>query len=165
MSQSGVCPTCGRGLDTHDRHVRFALPDPVLDAPERDSTPGTWLSHADPRESVMMQVPGVGAFIRALLPVHLAGGGSVTFGVWLAVRPDDLQRLFRVWWQPEYRDAVVDGWLANAVPPWGLLASPVRATVLDPDHTPYCTSSDDVALSDVLSREWPDELVDAPGNR
>ncbi len=64
------CATCGRPLDAHDRHVRFRLPQPVLDSPDRDQAPGTWLSHGTADESVMMQVPSVGPFVRALLPVR-----------------------------------------------------------------------------------------------
>ena len=29
------CELCGRATDSHDRHVRFGLPDPVLDAPAK----------------------------------------------------------------------------------------------------------------------------------
>jgi hypothetical protein len=38
-----------------------------------------------------MQVPGVGAFARPLLPVHLTGEYTVTFGLWLAVHPDEMR--------------------------------------------------------------------------
>ena len=114
----------------------------------------------------MMQVPGVGAFIRALLPVALSGGFTVTFGVWLAVHPDELRRAFAIWWEPEYETLALDGRLANAVPPWGLLAAPVRAVVRDPNQTPYCDSSIDERLAAVLTNEWPHDLVlDAIGNR
>jgi hypothetical protein len=105
----------------------------------------------------MMQVPGVGAFVRCLLPVHLTGGFTVTFGIWLAVHPDELQRVFRVWWEPDYIDLVLDGWLANDLPVWGLLATPARARVRDPDQTPYVAETHDAALSKVLTDEWPHE--------
>ena len=120
---------------------------------------GTWLSHGDPVASVMMQVPNVGAFVRSLLPVHLTDGYMVTFGVWLAIHPDDLQRIFSVWWEPAYRELVVDGWLANALPAWGLLAAPVNAAVRDADQTPYVAASSDPRLEEVLTREWPHDQV------
>ena len=114
----------------------------------------------------MMQAPGVGAFIRALLPVALSGGFTVTFGVWLAVHPDELWRAFAIWWEPEYETLAFDGRLANAVPPWGLLAAPVRAVVRDRNQTPYCDSSSDERLEAVLTNEWPHDLVlDAIGDR
>jgi hypothetical protein len=150
---------CGRTLDAHNQHFRFNLPEPVLDAPERERTPGTWMSHADARSSVMMQVPNVGPFMRALLPVRLTGGYTVTFGVWLAVHPDDLQHIAAVWWEPDYARLVVRGWLANTLPVWGLLAKPVLAVVRDPEQTPYCTESPDETLAEVLSAEWPHDLV------
>jgi len=107
----------------------------------------------------MMQVPNVGAFVRALLPVHLTDGFTVTFGVWLAVRPDDLQHAFRLWWEPSYRDLVLEGWLGNALPRWGLLTAPATASVRDVDQTPYVSNSSDPTLSQVLTREWPHEDV------
>ena len=90
----------------------------------------------------MMQVPGTGAFVRALLVVRLAGSHAVTYGVWVGVDPDDLQRAFRVWWEPEYENLRLEGVLANLVPP-GTLAAPVTLAVKDPEHTPYCVSSSD----------------------
>ena len=68
------CPSCGRPPDAHDRHLRFTLPDPVLATEERERAPGAWLSHDDASASVMRQIPGVGPFVRCLLPVHLTGG-------------------------------------------------------------------------------------------
>jgi hypothetical protein len=166
MSDAGVCPSCGRPLDEHDRHVRFVLPQPVLEAEQETTTPSIWLSHSDANSSVMMQVPGVGAFVRALLPVQLTGGYTVTFGLWLAVHPDDLQRAFRVWWEPDYANLVLDGRIANVVPPWGLLAKPVRAVVRDTEETPYCDHSSDADVARVLSDEWPHpQILDAlPGS-
>ena len=157
---------CGRPTAAHDRHLRFVLPEPVLRSPQRDATPGTWTTHADPNQSVMMQTPGVGAFVRVLLPVRLTGGHTVTFGVWLGVHPDDLQRAYEVWWEPEYTGLVLTGLLANPLPVWGLLGAPVTAVVRHPDETPYCDSSTDQRLADVLSREWPhDPVLDALGDR
>jgi hypothetical protein len=154
-----TCPSCGRDLDLHDRHVRFTLPDPVLDVPGKEMTPGTWMSHATARESVMMQVPDIGAFVRALLPIRLTQGHTITFGVWLAVDPRELPAIFDVWWKPEYRDLRLTGWLANAIPPWGMLATPVEAVVRDADQTPYCDRSGDPRLEHVLREEWPHDLV------
>src|SRR5260370_41417659 len=77
-----ACVTCGRALDAHDRHVRFKFPDPVLAASE-DQRGKAWQSDPDANRAVMMQVPEVGPFVRALLPVHLSGGYTLTFGLWL----------------------------------------------------------------------------------
>ena len=61
---SGVCGQCGRPLGVHDRDVRFRLPVPEFVTTNREQTPGTWMSHATPEVSVMMQVPEVGPFVR-----------------------------------------------------------------------------------------------------
>jgi hypothetical protein len=139
--------------------MRFRLPDPVLALPDRDRTDGTWMSGSDANESVMMQVPGAGAFLRALLPTRLTGGYSVTFGVWVGVRPDDLQHAARVWWAPEYADLRIEGVLANAISPWDVLGAPVELRVQDPEQTPYCVSSPDARLRSVLAEEWDHDLV------
>ena len=62
--------------------MRFVLPDPVLALPDREPATGTWMSHGSAQDSVMMQVPNVGAFVRALLPVKLTEGHTVTFDIW-----------------------------------------------------------------------------------
>ena len=103
----------------------------------------------------MMQVPGLRAFVRSLLPVRLSGGFTVTFGVWVGVSPGDLQTAFRLWWSDDYPTLRLQGRLANALPGWGHLGAPVIVAVLDTDHTPYCVSSSHEELHAVLSREWP----------
>jgi hypothetical protein len=107
----------------------------------------------------MMQVPDAGPLMRALLAVRLMGGYAVTYGVWVGVHPDDLQRAFRVWQEPDYENLRLEGALANSIPPWGLLAAPVTLAVKDPEHTPYCVSSADRMLSRVLGEEWPHEDI------
>ena len=102
----------------------------------------------------MMQVPGLGGFVRVLLPVHLTDGYTVTFGTWLGVHPDDLNRAFNVWWQAEYQDLQLEGRLANALPKWGLLGAAASTVVRDTDATPYVAHSGDPILSSVLSEEW-----------
>jgi hypothetical protein len=85
----------------------------------------------------------------------LTGGFTVRFGVWLAVHPDDLQRAFRVWWEPQYRGLVLDGWLANDLPFFGLQATAAQARVLDDAATPFVVDSSDESLTRVLTKEWP----------
>jgi hypothetical protein len=116
------------------------------------------MSHDSPGLSVMMQIPDVGPFVRCLLPVKLSGGFTVTFGVWVAVQPEDLQRAFQIWWEPEYPELTFSGWLANRLPLWGCLASPVDALVRDVDQTPYVTKSGNPDLARVLT-EWAHEDV------
>jgi hypothetical protein len=158
-TETGICPTCSRPLDRHHRNIRFRLPDPVQETIEQENAPGAWMSHADAQTSVMMQVPDVGPFVRSLIPVALTGGYTVTFGVWLLVDPDDLQRAFKVWHEPAYLDLELEGWLANALPGWGLLGKPVKAAVRNRQHTPYCVDSTDAVLSAVLTQEWRHDLV------
>jgi hypothetical protein len=139
--------------------VRFGLPDVVLAMPGQQRSPDVRMTHETPTESVFLQVRGGGSFVRSLLPVRLTGGHTVRFGVWLEVGADQQRHAASVWWEPDYLDLRLNGWLANALPGWGLLDAPVVATVRTQDESPYCTSSPDPELSRVLSDEWDHEAV------
>ena len=160
-TQDDLCTTCGRPLHAHNRHVRFLLPDPVLSAADREQTSGTWMSHADANLSVMMLVPTVGSFVRALLPVQLTGGYTVTFGVWLGIKPEDLQRAFSIWTAPEYVELRLAGRLANALPVWDVFAVPAEAAVRDSEQTPYIVRSSEEMLTRVLTESWPHDQIPA----
>lgn len=147
------CHLCGRPTDAHNRHVRFQLPDAVLAVPVPERAERTW------ETATLMQVEGIGAFVRALLPVRLLGGHQLTFGLWLGVPTQDMHRALKEWWTPGYPDLVLDGLVANDVQPWGLLGKPCRAVVRDPDETPYLDSSSDELMQAVLVEEWPHDLV------
>lgn len=114
---------CGRSRQAHNQHVRFRLPDPVVAAPQQDRTPGTWMSHGDATSSVMLQVPGIGPFVRVLLPVTLTGGDTLTFGVWLGLEPADMQRAFEEWWARLGQDPVRKS-VATACQVWRLVGVP-----------------------------------------
>jgi hypothetical protein len=149
------CPDCGRPLDDHQQAVRFTLPDPVLDCPDWEERPDTWLSGDDAWSSSFLTVPAVGSFIRSTLPVRLSGGHQLEFGVWIAASPAVLEHAWAVWDAPEYASLAVDGRLANGLPGWDVLGAPVTATVRSADELPYCTASPHAELAAVLTREWP----------
>lgn len=117
------------------------------------------MTEPDPARAVMMQVSGVGPFVRALLPIHLTGGYTLTYGVWVGVHPDDLKKAFETWWAPEYANLQLSGRMANIIEPWDVFAAPVDLAVLNPEHTPYCVASEHAELQGVLTREWDHELV------
>lgn len=150
---------CGTQLTDRNRDVRFRLPDPVLNSPDQHRAEGSWLSDPDPNVATLMQIPEVGPFVRALLPVRIEGGHELSFGVWVAVHPDDLQRAFRAWNAPEYSQLTITGYLANRIEPWGVFAVPVNLAVLNPDHTPYCVGSANEKLSEVLTKVWPHDII------
>ena len=159
---ASACSTCGRPLEDHDQHLRLRLPDPVLASPERERAPGVWMSGEDQQSSVMLQVPGIGSFVRALLPVSLMGGHTVTFGLWLAVSPDDLQRAFREWWAPSYANLVLDGYIGNDIASFDTLGRPARARVIDADATPYIVESSDEVVDRLLHKTWEHGTVLGP---
>ena len=112
------------------------------------------MNDADAARSVHLQVPGLGAFVRALLPVQLERSHKVTYGVWVGVSPEDLRRACEVWWEPSYNELVLTGRLANAVPPNVRVGAPVHLVVRDPDHVPYCDTSADRSLEALLTLTW-----------
>ena len=161
MDQPRTCSECGRPLDEHDRHLRFGLPQPVLDlvpdATQRAAK--TW------GNDVLMQVDGVGAFVRILIPIRLSGGYTLTFGAWLGVSPDALRHAYEVWWKAaEYLEMELDGVLANMLPPWedDTYRRRLSARPRVGDEVPYATSSSDTSLARILATEWPHaEILDA----
>ena len=158
------CAECGRPLSEHDRHVRFDLPDPVVAADIDLNSDAVWMSDSTPRASVFLEVAGLGSFVRALAPVKLTGGYSTTFGVWVAIHPDEMRRALTDWFAPSYPNLALDGILANDLVSWSVLGAPVRLEVRDADETPYCVASTSPKLTQVLTEIWPHEsvLVDLP---
>ncbi|MEU6191290.1 DUF2199 domain-containing protein [Nocardia sp. NPDC047038] len=153
------CPDCGRVLDEHDRHRKFRLPEPVLHASQPVPAPDVWRSGSDYGDSELLQVQQIGTFARATLPVELTGGYRLTFGVWLLVHPAAFPSICETWWSPGYRELRIEGYLANEIPPWGMLASPVEAIVKDPTQLPVCVASTDALLARVLQQQWPHDVV------
>jgi hypothetical protein len=158
IESPGDCPCCGRPLDGRHRDTRFGWPDAVFELPERERTEGSWLNDEDPRKADFLMVPGVGSFVRALLPVPLTEGFSIRFGVWLEVDDDQWSRTYEDWWTPEYTQLRLPGRLANAIMPWGLLGAEVLAAPVDPEDLPVCTAVDP-DLARVMSQESPYEPV------
>jgi hypothetical protein len=146
-------------MSLHDQHIRFSVPDPVLAVPDWEQRPGTWLAGPDPRESDLLQVPDIGAFVRALVPIRLAHEHTLTYGVWLAVGLPEFHSLITAWWAPKYGDLRFSGSLANAIAPWGLLGAPVQAEVRDAQEAPYCSQSSNPQMDAILHDEWPHDLL------
>lgn len=131
----------------------------MLDLPDGEATDGIWLSAGTAREASLMQVPDLGCFVRAQLPIKLTGGYSLTYGVWVCVHPDDLQHAFKIWWSPEYDDLRLAGYLANRIEPWDVLGKPIEIAVRNSDQNPWCESSTDPVLASILSEEWDHTTV------
>lgn len=108
-----------------------------------------------------MQVQGIGAFVRVLLPVHLSGGYALTVGTWLAVDPSELRSIWKQWDTPTYASLTLTGYVANAIPPWGegTLHAPATARVRESEFLPCLDSSTTAVLQGVMSREWEHEPV------
>ncbi len=100
-------------------------------------------------------------FVRALLPIHLDDGASVTFGTWLEVDLPDFNHAVEVWFGEAYGDLMLQGRIANAVPPWGatVIARQCTARVLVNDQIPYMTVSPDALVTRILKETWPASAI------
>jgi hypothetical protein len=155
-----TCSVCGSPLGAHPRDVRFSWPDPVLDSGVDLDGGEVWMAGPAVQESDLLAVRSVGCFVRALLPVALEHGQIVTFGVWVGVSPEDFQRAVDGWHTLDYAQMRFDGLLANRIPPWDVIGSPIRIEVIDPSRRPWSTSSPDPTLGRLLSEvQHVEELV------
>ena len=152
------CELCGRSAAAHGQDPRFVLPDRIAALPDREYTPGVAMTGQTAEDSVLLKTEHEG-FIRATLPVRLAGGLTLDYGLWVAIAPLALERASEVWNEPEYADLRLAGTLANTIPPWGLLDAPVQLAVRDPDELPVCVASTHPELRAVLTGEFDHDLV------
>jgi hypothetical protein len=133
--------------------MRFGFPDAVVSRTEAERR-AAW--------TMPTQRPDLLAFeerryVRALFPIHLDDGSSVTFGMWLDVSLTDFNRAVEVWFGAAYGDLALNGRIANAIPPWGkqLLERSCSARVLIDDQIPYVTASDDPLVHRLLTEPSP----------
>jgi hypothetical protein len=152
------CAHCGRELSDRDRHVRFGLPDAVFARPEAERH-AAWMMPTDKPDLLAFERK---RFVRALLPVHLDDGASVTFGTWLEVALAEFNHAVEVWMDDNaYGDLVVDGQIANAVPPWRdeVMGRSCTARVLVDDQIPYVIASTDALVARILTGSWPASTI------
>ncbi|MER5867155.1 DUF2199 domain-containing protein [Kitasatospora sp. NPDC002040] len=118
-------PLCGCGalLDTGDPRFNLALPDPVaeLSAEQQEQVVSF-------RSDQVVLTRTIGGFVRALLPIPLTDGRTVTLGVWISLEEDackELTGLVRA--ENDATRPSFEGRLANGVEPYGdaVLAAPV----------------------------------------
>lgn len=152
------CALCGRSAAAHGQDPLFVLPDRIATLPDREYTPGIAMTGDTAEDSVLLKT-GHEGFVRATLPVRLVGGLTVRYGLWVAISPLALERASEAWTEPAYAELRLAGTLANAIPPWGLLDSPVQLAVTDPDELPVCVASTDPELRRVLRDEFDHDFV------
>lgn len=151
------CTCCGIAPDPQGRplSVTFEQPDVIFDiVPELLDTWG-----GDP----FLAIKNVGFFIRVILPVRLTDGYAVDFGTWLEVDNEDFRAAWQSWNFPEYKDLVLEGYLANKIAPWG--ATPhemVKAIVRDMDQVPIVDSCHDPDIAGMMTNIWPHAEVLKP---
>ncbi len=104
----------------------------------------------------MVGAPGVGAFVRVLLPVTLTEGYLIRYGTWLLLTSEaDFDRVRELWHAPEYPSLVLDGILGNAIEPWGSpLLTKVRVGVKAAYEVPYVETIYNDQMAKVLTETW-----------
>jgi len=151
------CACCGIARDPQGRpfSITFDQPDVVFDIAEE--LLDTW--GADP----FLAIKNVGFFLRVIVPVQLTDGFSVDFGTWLEIHAEDFRTAWTTWNFPEYGDLEIEGYVANAINPWGKLPHElVKAVVRDPAQVPYLTSSSNPLVTKILTETWPHAEVLTP---
>jgi hypothetical protein len=147
---SQPCECCGIASNAHGRplSVTFEQPDVVFDIePELLETWG-----GDP----FLAIKNVGFFVRVILPVRLTDGFAVDFGTWLEVYNEDFKNAWQTWNFPEYKDLVLEGYVANKIEPWGKLPhGMVKAAVRDMEQVPYINSAENPDIARIIGDVWP----------
>jgi hypothetical protein len=131
------CACCGIAPDAQGRpfSVTFGLPDVYFQIEEEHLD--TWGD--DP-----------------FLPVNLTDGFSVNFGTWLEIHGEDFKKAWTNWNFPEYADLEIEGYVANAITPWGEFPHKlVRAVVRDVTQVPFLASCPDPLVTRILGDTWP----------
>jgi hypothetical protein len=152
-----LCSCCGiaPGVDGKPLSITFEQPDVIDDIhPELLQTWG-----ADP----FLAIKDIGFFVRVVLPIKLSNGFAVDFGTWLEVPAQEFRTAWQTWNFPEYKDLVLEGYLANAIAPWPPFPHVmVRATVRDMEEVPVVTSSGSGDMMAVMGVEWPHARILTP---
>jgi len=146
-----VCSYCGRPVDGRDLDYRFKLPDGLFAIPEPERAERIRGLGSD-----MVGAPGVGIFVRVLLPVKLSEEHSVRYGTWLRLTSKaDVERARDLWHAPEYPSLTLEGILGNAIEPWGeSLMTKVRVGVRAAHEVPYVEAIYDAEMAKVLTETW-----------
>jgi hypothetical protein len=150
-----VCAHCGRVVEGPELDFRFKLPDSLLAIPQEER--GQRVHDGGD----MVGAPGVGVFVRVLLPVALTEGYSIRYGTWLQLTSEaDFERVRELWHAPEYPSLVLDGILGNAIEPWGRpLMTKVRVGVRAGHEVPYVVTIYDDQMAKVLTETWSQSWV------
>lgn len=149
------CPHCGRRVAEHEWHFRSIWPERVAQSLDRFDASSFW------GNDELLQVPGLGSYVRMLVRVDLVGLPSMTYRVWLEVFPEELERAWSVWETPAYQQLELRGILANRLKGWPVevLDQTVEASVLSGEEIPVAKRSDNEPLGRILRERWePAEL-------
>ncbi|MFD9124765.1 DUF2199 domain-containing protein [Kitasatospora sp. NPDC059571] len=159
-----ACSCCTGGPDPADPRFNLSLPDPVADLLERGQQDAIRFA-----SDLMVATSTIGAFTRALLPVRLTDGRTVTFGVWVSIDRDTYARvseLGRDGTDEEYRTMRFDGLLASSPEPWGrrILRAEVSAGIpADSPYdrpVPYLTATTHRTVTRIMNEAWaPAEVL------
>ena len=148
------CACCGISPDPRGRPFSITFEQPDVVSQIEPELLDTW--GGDP----FLAIKNVGFFVRVILPVKLSDGFAIDFGTWLEVYNDDFRQAWQTWNFPEYKDLVIEGYVANEIEPFDRFPHElVKATVRLPEHVPYLTSSEDETFTKLLGDTWPHAKV------
>ena len=150
-----ACSFCEQPVEGRELDFRFTWPDRLLDIPDADR------SSRVRGDGDIIGAPGLGVFLRVLLPVRLTGGYEIRYGTWLALTTtSDFDRARALWHAPEYPTLVLEGVLSNAIEPWGRsVMTKARVGVRLHHEVPYVEEILDPSMSRLLTETWSRDWV------
>ena len=144
------CACCGIARNPQGRPLSITFEEPDVIREIEPELLSTWGGVP------FLAVKDVGFFLRVILPVKLSDGFAVDFGTWLEIYNEDFRTAWQTWNFPEYKDLVIEGYVANEIGPFAKFPHAlVKATVRDLEQVPYLTSSDNETFASLLNDTWP----------
>jgi len=152
-----ACPCCGDALDAGDPRFNLPVPDPVADLLSRGQDDRILFM-----SDLMVATDVIGAFTRALLPVRLTDGRTVTFGVWISIDGETyryISELGRDGSDEEYATMRFDGLLASSLEPWGRKILRAEVSVAVPESrfdrpVPHVVGTTHRTVARIMDEPW-----------
>ncbi|XZE36948.1 DUF2199 domain-containing protein [Pirellulaceae bacterium SH501] len=150
-----ICEQCGCPISDHPRDFRSEWPERLVKLPTNDWFERKW------GNDDLLEVEGVGSYIRIVIKVRVKNAEPVTYRVWLEVFPEDLLRAWEIWNSPAYNLIKMKGVLANRLAGWSetILHQMLEVEVQAPNELPVAVASPHAELNKIITSEWDESVV------
>lgn len=153
-----VCSCCGKPIPEGNLAWDIEEPDPLAYLSESERAANLVV-----QTRAIVQVKGLGNFIRVILPVPVEHDRQATFGVWLCItEPGEWGRVLDAGKQggDAWAGLKFAGRLVTALEPWpDIFGVWTQAVVPAADKVPQLVHSVDPLLAHVLTNVWPEDVI------